>query len=81
MTKSVDKEVIMKYLVYINTWHRRVRVHREGCSAIKMHGGGGVNGAGWWEEFDDLDTAKKGADVLAKWCKSNDHGPCAWCDP
>jgi hypothetical protein len=67
----------MKYYLYVNHAAARARVHKEGCSRIKQHGGEHVHEQGYWEEFDSKEVAFAELDRSGK----PDRRGCSFCAP
>lgn len=67
----------MKYYLYVNHAAGRARVHKEGCSHIKQHGGQHAYNQGYWDEFESKELA---FEALERTRKSNRKG-CGYCSP
>jgi hypothetical protein len=67
----------MNYYLYVNHAAARARVHKEGCSRIKQHGGEHAHKQGYWDCFESRDAAFSALEKTGKL----DRRGCAFCAP
>jgi hypothetical protein len=67
----------MKYYLYVNHAVARARIHKEGCSHIKQHGGEHAYDQGYWKDFESREAAFA---ALEQTGKINRRG-CSFCAP
>lgn len=69
----------MRYFLYVNHPTSRARMHREGCSFIKVHGGETRDPVQQrlWEEH----ATREGAFAALEHTGKNDRRACATCAP
>lgn len=69
----------MKYYLYANLSRNRARVHEQGCSFIRVHGGAHKYDQGRWDEFNTKAEAMKELAVLK--ARGWDARTCPRCEP